>query len=100
MLQSIIVRVAITAAQKSGAKVASKVGTTIASSLAGYAVQSTLTKSQTKKVQALADSGNLSEKDIKNANAKVILGSAVGAGVCAGIGMVANNGINNYIDTL
>ena len=98
MVIGIIQRVAMSAAQKTGATLASRIVTSAAASFAGCVVQSKIMKSKSNKLQERLNSGEeITEQDVKTAQNQAFTSAAIATGVCSGVGFVANNAITNGI---
>ncbi len=105
MVIDIISRVAMSAAQKAGATVATKVATSAAATFAGCLLQMQIIKAEQAKLQEKAKAANekgeiLSQDEITKAQTKAFGEAAVASGAVAGVGLVANNAIANAIRSL
>ena len=93
-----IQRAAMTAAQKTGATLATRVVTSAAATFAGCVVQSKIMKSKSAQLQEKVNNGEeVSEQDIKTAQNQAFTSAAIATGVCSGAGLIANNAIANAI---
>ena len=96
-----IQRAAMTAAQKTGATLATRVATSIASTFTGYIIQSNIIKAKGAKLnKRIQDGEEISEKEIKTAQTEAFASAAVVSGVCSGVGLITNNAIANIIKGL
>ena len=92
MIGTIILRVAMTASQKTVATVATKVATSAGATLASCLFQNRLIRTANKNI---ADEPT--EENVRKEQGKVAYKSALGAGICGGVGLVAFNAISNVI---
>lgn len=93
MLGQIILRVAMSATQKSVAVVATKFATSATSTLAGCIIQNKIVNKANERIKE-----NCTEETIKKEQGRAIGKSALSAGVCGGVGLILFNGISNIIN--
>lgn len=97
----LIQRAAMTAAQKAGATLATRVVTSVAATFAGCVVQSNIMKSKNAQLQERVDNGEeITEHDIKTVQNQAFTSAAIATGICSGAGLVANNAIANMIKNI
>ncbi len=100
-LAPIVVGVAMNAAQKTAATVATKVVTSAVATYVGCAVQNEIMKQKQQEFETKAAQGiTLTVEDIATHKKEVFVSAAVATGVCAGVGMIANNIICDAINSL
>ena len=101
MLAPIVVGVAMNAAQKTAVTVAAKVIPSAAATYVGCVVQNKIMKQKQQELEAKAAKGiTLTVEDIATQKREVFVSAAVATGVCAGVGMIANNIICDAINSL
>lgn len=101
IITRIVQRAAMTAAQKTGATLATRVVTSAAATFAGCIVQSKIMKAKSAQLQERVNNGeDITEQDVKNAQTQAFTSAAVATGVCSGAGLIANNAIVNVIKGL
>ena len=98
LVTTFIQRAAMTAAQKTGAALATRVVTSAAATFVGCVIQSKIMKSKSDQLQEKVNNGEeISEQDIKTAQNQAFTSAAIATGVCSGAGLIANNAIANVI---
>lgn len=105
MVVDIISRAAMTAAQKAGATVATKVATSAAATFIGCLVQMKIIQKEQENLQKKVTTANVngeivSPEEINKAQTKAFGEAAVASGAIAGAGLVLNNYAANVIKTL
>jgi transketolase N-terminal domain/subunit len=97
MLESMIIRFALSAGQKSAASLITRIGTATVSSYVGQVMQNKIAKNDAQIIKSIGVD-NISEDEFEKLRQKTITKSSLANGLSVGVGMIVSKAIIDVIN--